>query len=716
MLTILGAGLRFYRLEHPALWGDEVATWGRVTGTFAQLMERLKEEGFVPGHYVLYWALGKYVPLDPWYMRVIPAVAGSLMVPAGYFLARQVLGRGASLVAALFFAVSAYGLTYSRDAKMYMHTWLLAALCLACLMHWVRTRRAWSLWGWILAGAAASTLHATALIVLAVVPGIVLLHRSHGHRWLRWRDPLYIVVGLVLIAAFPWWYYRVYNSYIARTGIATVSTAADEEIDADDRKWRNSGITWVEAFNRGIGPWELTLNSATGYLIGLQWPREAIDPRGFEEDGVPPWFLPLCVWVMTPLVLLLVAGAWPRGGGAGGGEAVGAVSVRGPPQPWWITLTWLGLWLVVPTYGVYYCRSFEDFVPPWHAVVVAHRALQGQWLAVSAAAVLVGAVLAWRPRLAGWVRFAGLAWLAATLGLAMARGGSYWLHEWGGLLGEPWLLWPMAAVLPAVLWHDAGPTVRERALRAGQLAIPVAVVLAACVVCYVLMQRSLAEHQAKGLVWQSIWMPRYLGIVYPAVIVATAALLLRLPTWPLRTLAIVAFVAVNLAQGLARIEVGTEPPYAQVAQDLWETYTTHKATTVAVNLEDADGEEGRDWTRQWIMDYYMYAESGWVPAPELRKASPRRVLHYRVNVDMDRIRRGLERRPELSRIILWERFNGLIPAPAGDPVLDALSGQLQRTDERLYRTHQFWTWRPGDTYRRRVYERVTDAVAPVSVQ
>src|SRR5437868_7876688 len=81
-------------------------------------------------------------------MRFVPALAGTLMAPAMYFLAIHLVDRKRALLAALFAATSAYLLVYSRDAKMYSHFWLMCTLSVACLLWWlrVRTRVAWLCW------------------------------------------------------------------------------------------------------------------------------------------------------------------------------------------------------------------------------------------------------------------------------------------------------------------------------------------------------------------------------------------------------------------------------------------------------------------------------------------------------------------------------------------------------------------------------------------
>src|SRR5262245_44354443 len=119
-LTIVGGVLRFMRLAHPPLLFDEAATYTRVVGSFREMLEILRFDGFAPLHYELYWLMSRFMRLTPTVMRIVPAISGTLMVPATYFLARQVVGRRVATLAAALTAVSGWQLVYSRDAKMYM--------------------------------------------------------------------------------------------------------------------------------------------------------------------------------------------------------------------------------------------------------------------------------------------------------------------------------------------------------------------------------------------------------------------------------------------------------------------------------------------------------------------------------------------------------------------------------------------------------------------
>lgn len=190
LLTILAGVLRFTAIDRPALWGDEAASWRRVSGTWQQLTDELRTAGFQPAHYVLTWWIKEGFPLrytraaesaedarsapprgrrggeplvigggprdvvvpqsrlvdakidpSPLVMRFLPALCGTLMVPAMYFLASQLVARRTALLVALFTCCSAYQLGYSRDAKMYAQLWFFATLHVGCLLWWLRAYR-----------------------------------------------------------------------------------------------------------------------------------------------------------------------------------------------------------------------------------------------------------------------------------------------------------------------------------------------------------------------------------------------------------------------------------------------------------------------------------------------------------------------------------------------------------------------------------------------
>ena len=235
LLTLIAGVLRFTALDRPAVWGDEAATYGRVCGTYQELLDQLTDSAFTPLHYVVEWWVGQGMPywgtiappadnpdakpiftptrwivdgriaLTPFALRFVPALAGTLMIPAMYWLARQLFGPRVGLTAALLACFSAYLLVFSRDAKMYMPFWLMVTLHVACALWWVRSRRAIAWAGWVLCGAAMIGLHATGFYVLAIDALIVFTSpRQHWRKFV----PL---AGLVAwpVVAVPYGIYRL---------------------------------------------------------------------------------------------------------------------------------------------------------------------------------------------------------------------------------------------------------------------------------------------------------------------------------------------------------------------------------------------------------------------------------------------------------------------------------------------------------------------------
>src|ERR1035437_9685210 len=115
-LTAVGAFLRFWRLDYQAYWTDEAYTLNRIRGNFAFLLNQLSAQGFPPGWYALLrlWRIlleSRMAPAEtyqPHLLRMLPALFGTLTVPAMYFLARQFTDRKGALLVTLLAAVNPF--------------------------------------------------------------------------------------------------------------------------------------------------------------------------------------------------------------------------------------------------------------------------------------------------------------------------------------------------------------------------------------------------------------------------------------------------------------------------------------------------------------------------------------------------------------------------------------------------------------------------------
>jgi len=306
LITLIGGLIRFAYLDRPALWGDEALTFSRVCGDFREMLDILIYDGFPPLHYEAYWLLHK-IPaahaLSPRAMRLIPAVTGTLMVPAMYFLASQIVRRRTALLAAIFTCVSAYMMVYSRDAKMYMPAWLFITLNVGCFLAWLRTGRRVLWLAWIATGLAMAGFHLSSLAVLALEPVILLTFLADRARFSSpvpspqssvlspKSSVLLALVGIFIISAGPAGYRLGFNHWNER--IEEVGFAA------------GSGLSWVEGYNRERSGPDLALFAATAHLFSWEWPTPSIQKL---KPGIHPDVMHALMIVGVSLLVLFAVG------------------------------------------------------------------------------------------------------------------------------------------------------------------------------------------------------------------------------------------------------------------------------------------------------------------------------------------------------------------------------------------------------------------------
>ena len=117
--TVAGLALRLYRLGAAPLSSQEVYTWDFSHQSVPFILVRLPHMETNPPFYYL---LMKGVTLlgDAEFLLRLPSViAGSLAIPLVYLLGRVGGASAGGAVASVLLALSAVGITYSRDARVY---------------------------------------------------------------------------------------------------------------------------------------------------------------------------------------------------------------------------------------------------------------------------------------------------------------------------------------------------------------------------------------------------------------------------------------------------------------------------------------------------------------------------------------------------------------------------------------------------------------------
>jgi hypothetical protein len=613
LLTIVAGAARLGTASVPALWNDEAQTFRRVCGTFGQLSAALRQDAFPPLHYYAYWALGRTLGgaqhLTPFWMRVIPALCGTLMVPVMWRLAGQLCGRRVALLVATLTACSAFLFAYAHDAKMYMPLWLLVAANVSAWLSCTRGESGWKGWTvWVLTGIGMVGYHATGLAVV----GVEVAH-AFTMRLQSWRAPVAAGAGFALILLGPVCYYVWCNDLVTRSQAIG---------------WHNaSGLGWLGGTGPGVGPlWQLWKT----YLLG--W-SDAGRPIASHGPAYAHWF----PWLRYTLAivggLLLAAGLW------GGILLIFRVRQSGPAgaagTAVFSTTFLLAFWVAAPLYAGYRLSTASPHVRP--------TALTTSAIVCFALAALLLAKAAWSP-----------------LRERMAARG----------VSKPLI--------------DAGA--------AAFLAAAIAWVIGALT----------AAFTSGGAESSSVWIPRYLAFVWPAVAILTCAGVMAIRPRPVRWLAIALLIGTNVAQAAAMVFAANEPPVDRIASDVCDaarsggelrTYVTDRPPsstgTMGGTLSNAVGR------------YYLAILTGNRLGPrgfsesDLDDFVPVRFWSDPPDLTAD-LSQGLP-----HRLIVWD----YLPAgtPPDPPVLPGPGWRL--VEDRIIPVRDHWTWRTLYFYRRAQFAR-----------
>ncbi len=156
-LTILGAGLRLYRLGHQSLWNDEIVTYISAYGTPWRVVTQRVENSNIPPLYYLVanasLSLGTRAPSGiETALRVPSVLVGVLTIPLLFLVVRPWLGTRVALAAAACIAVSPFHVWYSQEARPYALLLALSLIAMACIQRAIRHP---SSYGWKAATAVA---------------------------------------------------------------------------------------------------------------------------------------------------------------------------------------------------------------------------------------------------------------------------------------------------------------------------------------------------------------------------------------------------------------------------------------------------------------------------------------------------------------------------------------------------------------------------------
>lgn len=127
-ITLIAAALRIYHLAHNSIWIDEAWTLHIIQQPFWAIP---KIDVHPPLFYWLEVGVVKILSETELALRLLPAVFGTLLVPAVYYLGKTVGDWKSGTIAAILIAVSPLMIHHSQDARCYTLALLLFTLTLA---------------------------------------------------------------------------------------------------------------------------------------------------------------------------------------------------------------------------------------------------------------------------------------------------------------------------------------------------------------------------------------------------------------------------------------------------------------------------------------------------------------------------------------------------------------------------------------------------------
>ncbi|MCB0164427.1 MAG: glycosyltransferase family 39 protein [Anaerolineae bacterium] len=148
-VTIIAAGLRFYKLGEWSLWGDEILTMLRARSVFQNI---LSDPSVV--YYVLAEAeithILTYIPLKlfgmtEWDARLAPALIGIFSIPILYFPIKKIFNPSVGLIAVSLLAVATWHIEWSQNARFYVLLLLFYSLALIAFYKGIEEDNPWYL-------------------------------------------------------------------------------------------------------------------------------------------------------------------------------------------------------------------------------------------------------------------------------------------------------------------------------------------------------------------------------------------------------------------------------------------------------------------------------------------------------------------------------------------------------------------------------------------
>jgi hypothetical protein len=374
---------------------------------------------------------------------------------------------------------------------------------------------------------------------------------------------------------------------------------------------------------------------------------------------------------------------------------------RPPRLVHWRAALWLAIWILVPVYAFY-------------RVTVSMPAVWGDWWE-SAEQVFVG----WHLYL----------WMLGGLLVAGVLHRYRWTRLAPPIIAAILITWSVAFVVAESVLTDSYSTAVAPAWLNVKPGVDSAAFIAAVAVGWTAMRRMgprlvaafgvvllvaivvglfrTVDAAIEGRDIHPVWILRYLGFISPAVIIATTALLLRLPFAALRWSVFGLLLGVNLVQGAAHIFACNEPPIDKTAADVIAAMNSDgKTLAFTANASPSLGPNTAGSIEDFVGSYYLFMLANKPTTPQDIRGyhNADNFFPIRLETDPGSIGAAVSGEPKARRIIVWDGLD-VGERDRAEDLLQVLGKQWHRESQEVYPVRNFWDWGELYAYRRRVYVR-----------
>src|SRR6476646_3927724 len=200
VVTLIGAGVRFYHLAGRSLWIDEAASVHFATMPWRPFLRLLW--GYQGNMTLYYFALRAWIHLgdSEFVVRSLSVLFAVLTIPAVYALGTRLFDRATGLIAAALLSVHSFHIAFSQDARGYSLLILLLVLTTYALIAAMESDQ--ERWRWTLFAVTAALCvysHIFAVLALAAHALAIVFPRPFQ----VWRTTMAVTAGVFGFLAAP---------------------------------------------------------------------------------------------------------------------------------------------------------------------------------------------------------------------------------------------------------------------------------------------------------------------------------------------------------------------------------------------------------------------------------------------------------------------------------------------------------------------------------